>query len=165
MIDRLKKIDILVMDVDGVMTDGKIVFDSNGNELKFFCVKDGFGISRWHKTGKKTAIITARFSKPVEVRAKGLKIHAVYQDAYPKVDFYEKMLADLGVTDEQVCFMGDDIADIEAIKRAGLGVAVANAASETKDAADYITENSGGSGAVREVIELILKAQELWGAE
>jgi 3-deoxy-D-manno-octulosonate 8-phosphate phosphatase (KDO 8-P phosphatase) len=163
--DKLKNIQVLVMDVDGVMTDGKIVFDSNGNELKFFCVKDGFGLARWHKLGKKSAIITARYSKPVEVRAKGLNIDLVFQDAYPKMEYYEKVLQEFGAADDQVCYIGDDLADISIIKRVGIGVAVANAAQEVKDAAGCVTKNAGGNGAVREVIEMILKAQGLWVIE
>jgi len=161
----LKNMQVLVMDVDGVMTDGKIVFDSNGNELKFFCVKDGFGLARWHQLGKKSAIITARYSKPVEVRAKGLNIDLVFQDAYPKLEWYEKVLKEFGVKDEQVCYIGDDLADIPVMKRAGLGIAVANAAEETKGAADYVTKNAGGNGAVREVIEMILRSQDRWKVE
>lgn len=165
MIDKFKKINVLIMDVDGVMTDGKIVFDSSGSELKFFCVKDGFGLTRWHQLGKKSAIITARYSKPVEVRAKGLNIDLVFQDAYPKLQWYEKVLKEFGVTDDQVCYIGDDLADIPVMRCAGIGVAVANAAEETKGAADYVTKNSGGNGAVREVIEMILRSQDLWKVE
>jgi len=165
MIEKLKNIQVLVMDVDGVLTDGKIVFDSNGNELKFFCVKDGFGLTRWHHLGKKSAIITARYSKPVAMRADGLKIDRVYQDAYPKMGYYEKVLSEFGVDDEQVCYVGDDLADIPVIKRVGIGIAVRNAVPEAKAAADYVTEHCGGDGAVREMIEMILKAQGLWRSE
>ena len=151
--------------VDGVLTEGKIVFDSNGDELKFFCVKDGFGLARWHKLEKKSAIITARYSKPVETRAEGLNIDLVFQNAYPKLEYYENALKEFGVKDEQVCYIGDDLADIPVMRRAGLGVAVCNASQETKDAADYITQNSGGNGAVREIVEMILKSQDMWKAE
>ncbi len=163
--DMWKNVRVLVMDVDGVMTDGKIVFDSSGNELKFFCVKDGFGLARWHQLGKKSAIITARHSKPVEMRARSLNIDVVFQDAYPKLEWYDKVLTTFGVTDDQVCYIGDDLADIPVMRRAGIGVAFANAVDETKAAADYVTKNSGGNGAVREVIEMILKAQNLWTVE
>lgn len=163
--EQLKKIQVLVLDVDGVLTDGKIVFDSEGNELKFFCVKDGFGLMRWNKLGKKSAIITARYSRPVEMRAKGLNIDLVFQDAYPKQEYYDRVLKEFGVSDEQVCYIGDDLADIPVMNRAGIGVAVNNASQENKDAADYVTHRCGGNGAVREVIELILKAQGLWTLE
>lgn len=163
--NNLKNIKVLIMDVDGVLTEGKIIFDSNGNELKFFCVKDGFGLARWNELGNKSAIITARYSKPVEMRAKGLKIDLVFQDAYPKLEYYDKVLLELGVSDEHVCYIGDDLADIASIKRAGFGVAVADAVVEVKEAADFVTRNSGGNGAVREVIEMILKSQGQWKVE
>ena len=163
--NKLKKIEALIMDVDGVLTDGKIVIDCNGNELKFFCVKDGFALTRWRKLGKSSAFITARFSKPVELRAEMLGIGMVFQNADPKIDYYRKVLETHSLKDDQVCYIGDDIKDIEVIKAAGFGVAVANASAETKDAADYVTKNSGGNGAVREVIEMILKAQDLWKVE
>jgi len=165
MTEQFKKIDVLVMDVDGVMTDGKIILDAGGNELKCFCVKDGFGLARWHQLGKKSAIISARFSAAVEARAKGLAIDRVFQNACPKEEWYEKVLTEFGVSDDQVCYIGDDLADIPVMRRAGIGAAVADAAPETKDAADYVTQRPGGNGAVREVIEMILKAQGLWKAE
>ncbi|MEW5895714.1 MAG: HAD hydrolase family protein [Candidatus Omnitrophota bacterium] len=163
--DLLKKIKVLIMDVDGVLTDGKIVLDSNGNELKFFCVKDGFGLTRWRSHGKHTAIISARFSKSVELRAEMLGIDLVFQSADRKEDYYQKVLQTFGVSDGQVCYIGDDLKDIPVMRRAGLGVAVANASAETKAAANYVTAANGGNGAVREVIEMILKAQNLWKLE
>ncbi len=159
---RLKKIKVLALDVDGVLTDGKIVIDSQGQELKFYDVKDGFGINLWHRAGLKTAIITARSSKPVEVRAKDLKIHLVYQDAYPKPEYFDRMLKEFGVKEEDVCFIGDDLTDLELIRRSGLGAVPANAVQEARVAADYVCSRPGGDGAVREVIELILKAQNKW---
>ncbi len=162
LVDRLCKVSVLALDVDGVLTDGKIVIDAHGEELKFYDVKDGFGIYLWHQAGLKTAIITARSSKPVEARAADLKIHLVYQDAYPKLQYYEKMLAEFGVSAEEVCFIGDDLTDLELIRRSGLGAAPANAAEEVRCAAGYVCARAGGDGAVREVIELILKAQNKW---
>lgn len=159
---RLKKIKVLALDVDGVLTDGKIVIDSQGQELKFYDVKDGFGINLWHRAGLKTAIITARSSKPVEVRAADLKIHLVYQDAYPKPEYFDRMLKEFGVNEEDVCFIGDDLTDLELIRRSGLGAVPANAVSEARAAADYVCSRPGGDGAVREVVELILKAQNKW---
>ena len=158
----LRKIKVLALDVDGVLTDGKIVIDSQGQELKFYDVKEGFAIHLWHKAGLKTAIITARSSRPVDVRAKDLKIGLVYQDAFPKIQYYEKMLAEYKVSADEVCFIGDDLPDLELIRRSGLGAAPANAAPEVKAAAGYVCRHNGGDGAVREVIELILKAQDKW---
>lgn len=162
--DRLKKIKLLILDVDGVLTDGKIIIDSKGEEIKVFDVQDGFGLVILRKSGIKTAILTARASRVVHHRAKDLKIDKVYQDAYPKLDYYKKLLREFKLKDEEVCFMGDDWPDIEVLKQVGFAVAVPNAVPEAKEVADYVTKNRGGAGAVREVIELILKDRGLWPA-
>jgi len=160
--EKIKKIKILVLDVDGVLTDGRIIVDSDGREIKNFDVQDGFGIVFFRKMGFKTAILTARRSKAVSVRAKDLKIDKVYQDAFPKINAYRKLLKDFGVKDENVCFIADDLTDIEVFRKVGFAVAVPNAVREIKQAADYITRKPGGKGAVREVIELIVKTQGKW---
>ena len=148
---KIKKIKLLALDVDGVLTDGRIIIDSDGREIKNFNVLDGFGIVKMRHLGFKVAIITARSSEPVTFRAKDLKIDKVYQDAYPKIEAYSKMLEELQVTDEEVCYIGDDIPDLDVLKRVGFAVAVENAHEELKKIAHYITEKRGGSGAVREV--------------
>lgn len=160
--DKIKRIKLIALDVDGVLTDGKIVYDSNGGELKFFDVQDGFGIVLCRKAGLKVAILSARSAKPVTQRAKDLKVDRVYQNAYPKLGRYEEMLKDFKISDEQVCFVGDDLPDLPVLKRVGFPVAVANAAAEVKKSAVYVTKKNGGAGAVREVIELILKTQGAW---
>lgn len=162
--DKIKAIKVLALDVDGVLTDGKIIFDSQGNETKNFDVQDGFGIVFFRKAGFKTAIITARASKVVTIRANDLNIDKIYQDAYPKINAYRELLRDLKVKDKEVCFIGDDLPDLPVLKRVGFAVGVANAVPEVKKAAHYITKRRGGKGAVREVIELILKAQGKWKA-
>ena len=159
---RFQRIKLFAMDVDGVLTDGKIIFDSHGRETKIFDVQDGFGLVLLKKAGLKTAIITARYSKVTTIRGKDLDIDKIYQDAYPKLTVYPKLLRDFKVSAKEVCFVGDDIVDIPILKRVGLAVAVANATPETKRAAHYVTKNKGGEGAVREVIELILKSQGWW---
>ena len=159
---KLKKIKVLALDVDGVLTDGKIIIDNAGKEIKNFDVKDGYAIVLFRKAGYQTAIISARKAIPVTARAKDLLIDRVYQNAYPKINFYQKLLKDMRVKDEEVCFVGDDLPDLQVIKQAGLGVAVNDAVLEVKRAADYVTKKKGGRGAVREVIELILKAQGKW---
>ena len=159
---RLKKIKLLVMDVDGVLTDGKIVVDAQGKELKFFDVQDGFGLVLLRQAGIKTAILSARSSPAVTARAEDLKIDKICQDAYPKTSFYERLLHELNCADEQVCFMGDDLPDLPVLKRVGFAVAVPNAVAELKKTAHYVTAQRGGAGAVREVVELILKAQGKW---
>jgi len=161
--DRIDKIKLLALDVDGVLTDGKIVVDDEGKEIKFFDVQDGFGLVLLKRAGFKTAIITARATKAVEVRARDLKFDRVYQDAYPKIKAYEQLIQELGVADEEVCYMGDDLADLKVLQRVGFAVAVPNAVPDVKKVCHYITKKAGGNGAVREVIELLLEHQGKWG--
>ena len=160
--ERIQKIKVLVMDVDGVMTDGQIIYDSSGKETKNFSVLDGYGLVMWRRSGFKSAIITARASKVVSLRAGDLKIDKVYLDAYPKMEAYQKLVKDLKVKDEEVCFIGDDLPDMEVLQRVGFAVAVPNAVQEVKKIVHHITDRKGGEGAVREVIELILKTQGKW---
>jgi 3-deoxy-D-manno-octulosonate 8-phosphate phosphatase (KDO 8-P phosphatase) len=161
-LDRVK---VLAMDVDGVLTDGRIIIDGHGVETKNFDVQDGFGIVFIRKAGIKTAIISARPSPVTKFRADDLQIDQVFTGVYPKLSAYEQMLANFNVSDEEVCFVGDDLADLVIFKRVGVAVAVANAVFEIKQEADYVTQRSGGRGAVREVVELILHAQGLWGPD
>ena len=161
---RIQKIKLLIMDVDGVLTDGRIIYDSQGNEIKNFDVQDGFGIVFFQRAGFKTAIISARSSQVVEVRARDLEIDKLYQDAYPKLSAYQKVLEDFKLKDEDVCFIGDDLVDIPVLKRVGFSVGVPNAVSEVKKIVHYVTKKSGGFGAVREIIELILKTHGKWEA-
>jgi 3-deoxy-D-manno-octulosonate 8-phosphate phosphatase (KDO 8-P phosphatase) len=159
---RLKKIKLLIMDVDGVLTDGSINIDDDGKELKKFDVQDGFAIVIFQKRGFKTAIISARECKAVTVRAADLKIDKVHQGAYPKTSAYESVVQDFNLNPENVCFIGDDLPDLCLFKRAGLAITVANGREEVKRVAHYVTKANGGRGAVREVIEMILKAQGHW---
>ena len=161
--EALKKIKIVVMDVDGVLTDGRIIVDSNGVETKNFDVQDGLGIVFLKKCGIKTAIISARESGVVAHRAQDLKIDKVWVGVYPKLSAYESLLKEFNVQDEEVCFIGDDLVDLSIMHRCGVAIAVANAVVEVKQIAKYITVRKGGKGAVREAIELILKAQGHWG--
>jgi len=163
--DALKKIKCVAMDVDGVLTDGRIIIDSNGVESKNFDVQDGFGIVFLRKCGIKTAIISARSSGVVAHRAKDLNIDKVYVGVYPKLRAYEQMLEEFQVKDQEVCFIGDDLADLAIMRRCGLSIAVANAVFEIKQIARHVTVKQGGRGAVREAIELILKAQGHWGPQ
>ncbi len=159
---KIQKIKLLVLDVDGVLTDGKIIYDSKGTEIKHFDVQDGFGIVFFQKLGFKTAIITARASAVVGVRSKDLGITRVYQNAFPKMTAYKKLMKEFRLRDEEVCFVGDDLPDLALLKRVGFAVTVPNAVHEIKKVAHYITQKQGGHGAVREVIELILKTQGKW---
>jgi 3-deoxy-D-manno-octulosonate 8-phosphate phosphatase (KDO 8-P phosphatase) len=161
----LKKIKVLAMDVDGVLTDGRIIMDSHGVESKNFDVQDGLGIVLLKKCGLKTAIISARESGVVAPRAKDLKIDKVYVGVYPKLSAYEEMLKEFGVIDAQVCFIGDDLADIGIMRRCGVALAVANAVIEVKQIAHHVMTKKGGHGAVREAVELILKSQGHWSPQ
>jgi 3-deoxy-D-manno-octulosonate 8-phosphate phosphatase (KDO 8-P phosphatase) len=165
MIAKLKRIKVIAMDVDGVMTDGRIIYDGNGQELKFFDVQDGYAISRARKQGFKIAVISARSCPAVKARLTELKIEKSYLDVYPKISAYEDLLKAFAVNDDEVCFIGDDLPDLEILKRVGLAVAVKNAAPEIKKIADHVTKRKGGRGAVREVVEQILKAQNKWSQE
>jgi len=159
--ERAKKVKLLILDVDGVLTDGRIVYDNFGDELKFFNVNDGLGVFLLRKAGIKTVIITAKKTKAVIKRAKDMRVAAVYSNHY-KLKIYQKVIRRFHVKDEQVCFMGDDLLDLPIIKRAGLSVVPPNAMQEVKALAHHTTEKYGGKGAVREVIEIILKSQNLW---
>ncbi|MDO8282932.1 MAG: HAD-IIIA family hydrolase [Thermodesulfovibrionia bacterium] len=160
--EKAKNIKLLILDVDGVMTDGSIMLDNNGNEYKIFHVRDGHGIRMLDKAGIKTAIITGRRSKVVERRALELGITDVHQGVYKKSDVYDGLLKKYGLNDENVAFMGDDTVDIELFKRAGMTAAPADAEDDVKKIAGFISGRNGGRGAVREFINLILKSSGLW---
>jgi 3-deoxy-D-manno-octulosonate 8-phosphate phosphatase (KDO 8-P phosphatase) len=153
---------MLVLDVDGVLTDGGIVYADDGTELKRFHVRDGSGLKIWQHLGKRAAIITGRTSKVVTVRALELGIEPVYQGAPEKMAAYRDLLAAGGLRPEQVCFVGDDVPDLPVLLSCGLAVAVADACPEARAAAHYVTRAGGGRGAVREVVELILRCQGTW---
>ncbi len=155
----LKKIKIILMDVDGVLTDGKIIFTSAGNEIKEFNIQDGMAITLARMAGLKTGIITGRESKMVQRRAEELKYDVISQGSFKKLPRYEEIKKQFSVTNEEVCYIGDDLPDMPVLKNVGFAVAVANARDELKAIADYTTEACGGDGAVREVVEKILKAQ------
>jgi 3-deoxy-D-manno-octulosonate 8-phosphate phosphatase (KDO 8-P phosphatase) len=160
--ENLSKIKMLVLDLDGVFTDGTIIINSDGTESKRYSVLDGHGIKLWHRTGCKTAIISGRAAKATSIRAEQLGIEYVFQGCKQKLPVYEKLLEDAQLTAEETMFIGDDIIDIPIASRAGLAVAVANAVDELKARCDYTTNTPGGSGAIREVIELVLKTTGKW---
>ena len=159
---HLKKIRLLLLDVDGVMTDGRIIFDSNGVESKFFNVKDGHGIKMLQRGGIEVGIISGRESKVVANRATELGIERVFQKATDKLSPYLRILADTGFSDGEVAFIGDDLIDIPVLKRVGFAAAPADAVAEVLPFAHFVTRNSGGFGAVREISDMLLKAQGKW---
>ena len=159
---RARKIKLLICDVDGVLTDGKIIYDSAGNELKNFNVQDGLGLVLLKKAGLQSAIISARASDVIAHRAKDVRIDHVFTGVFPKLVAYDQLVKKLNVKDSEVCFVGDDLPDLGIMKRVGLAVAVFNAVAQVKRAAHYTTRKRGGEGAVREVTDKILKAKGFW---
>ncbi len=154
---RIRKIKMLLLDVDGVMTDGGIFLGPEGIELKRFHVQDGMGVALAKAAGLLVGIITARDSEAVRRRAKELGIDEVQQGVFRKEEGYEAILKKYGLRDEEMAYMGDDLLDIPILKRVGLSICVANGAEEVRRVSKYITKRKGGEGAVREVVEMILK--------
>jgi 3-deoxy-D-manno-octulosonate 8-phosphate phosphatase (KDO 8-P phosphatase) len=157
----LKRIRLFLCDVDGVLTDGS-VFIGGAEEVKQFSIQDGLGLVKLRRAGFKVGWVSNRPSAATTLRARELKIDFLSQEKGSKVSVVERLLAQTGFRWEQVCYMGDDIVDLGVLKRAGVAVAVANGVAEARAAADYVTRAGGGHGAVREVVELILKAQNKW---
>lgn len=160
--ERIKKIKLVCMDVDGVLTDARIVISSDGTELKFFNVQDGHGIKLASRAGYTMAIITGRHSNIVNLRAAELGIDIVHQNAKNKLPVFEEILLSLNIQPEESLYMGDDLIDIPVMRQAGIAVAPANAVSEVKAIADHVTEKPGGQGAVREALEWLLKTAGHW---
>lgn len=159
---RCENIELILADVDGVLTDGRVIFDNHGVETKAFHIHDGLGIKLWQRAGCRFGIVTGRSSHIVELRAGELGVEIIRQGVDKKLPEAQAILSDLGLKPQQLCYVGDDLPDLPVIKLAGLGVAVADAAEEVRSAADYITKAPGGQGALRETIEMILKAQRRW---
>lgn len=165
LIARARKIKMLLMDVDGVLTDGGIIYGGGPGlelELKKFHVQDGTAITLAHRVGLKTGIITGRESLVVTRRAQELQMAEIYQKAHSKAQALEEILNKQGLKEEEVAFIGDDLIDLPVMRRVGLAVAVANAQEEVKAQAHIVTQTQGGQGAVREVVNFLLKAQGTW---
>jgi 3-deoxy-D-manno-octulosonate 8-phosphate phosphatase (KDO 8-P phosphatase) len=160
--DKAKDVKLVILDVDGVMTDGRIVIDDNGVEQRNFDIKDGLGVVALQMCGIEVAIITSKKSGSVRHRAEELKIKRFHEGIRKKSEPYEQMLAEIGIGDAQVAYVGDDLVDLGLMKRVGLPIAVADAVDEVREAAAYVTRRPGGRGAVREAAELILQAQGKW---
>jgi 3-deoxy-D-manno-octulosonate 8-phosphate phosphatase (KDO 8-P phosphatase) len=159
---RAARVRLLLLDCDGVLTDGRLTLLDNGDEQKTFHTRDGHGLVLFHRAGLRSGIISGRISRAVERRARELGIAYVRQGSLDKIKDYEQLLVEAGVEEALTAFVGDDVTDIPLMQRAGLAVAVADASDETRAAAHYVTKLPGGYGAVREVTELILKAQGRW---
>jgi len=159
---QLAKIKLLLLDVDGVLTDGRIIYDNHGNELKAFDVKDGHGLKLLQRTGIKVGIITGRSSAVVTRRAQELGIEILYQGALRKLEPYLEILSEQGLIDEQVAYIGDDLVDLPILQRVGFSATVADAVPEVFPYVDYIATRPGGCGAVREICDLLVRASGQW---
>lgn len=159
---RARRVKLLLMDCDGVLTDGRLELLENGDEQKTFHARDGQGISLFHRAGLKTGILSGRTSGAVERRAQDLSMSYVRQSAKDKAKVLEEILDEAQVSLHECAYIGDDLGDIPVMLQVGLAVAVADAVMETKQAAHFVTQQKGGYGAVREVCDLILKAQGRW---
>ena len=158
------EIRLLVLDVDGVLTDGTIFIDDDGCQSRGFHIQDGLGVSLWRSVGRQVAILTSKRSPAVEARARMLGIELIEQGAEDKVPGLERLVSRTGVSLEETAYAGDDLLDVAVMRRVGYPIAVANAVEEVKELAAYVTSRSGGRGAVREAIEHLLKRDGQWYA-
>ena len=163
--EKASKIKLLFLDVDGIMTDGRIIMNDRGEETKSFDVKDGHGLRMLMAAGVEVVLISGRKSQAVDYRAKDLGIEAVYQAVSDKQDLCRRLISDRGLKKQQVCSMGDDLPDLAMFAECGLCITVADAVKEIREAADFITRNRGGFGAVRETCEWLLKCQGKWALQ
>ena len=155
-------IELILSDVDGVLSDGGIIFNNQGIEMKKFHIRDGLGIKLWQRAGYQFGILTARTSQIVKLRAAELGINIVRQGFEDKLPAAIQIIEQLKLQPSQVCYIGDDLTDLAVIRHVGLGAAVSNAVEEVRQVADYLTTSAGGMGAVRELIEMLLKEKGRW---
>ena len=160
--ERARRVRLVLLDVDGVLTDGKIVVHADGTESKTFDIRDGTGIVLAQKAGVRVGLLSARQSGATTERANQLRITIVRQGALDKLTTYESLLAELGLDDEEVAFMGDDLLDLPVLGRVGLAAAPADAVDVVRSRVHWVSARRGGDGAVRELAELVLKAQDRW---
>lgn len=157
--ERCRKIKLLLLDVDGVLTDGSLLYGPEGEVVKNFFVRDGYGLKLWHEAGFRSGIISGRDSDIVSFRAAELKMSFVYQGNDDKIVSFNELIAEAKVSSEEIAFVGDDTLDIPVFERVGLAIAVADAHDDVKAAAHFVTKTRGGRGAVREVIDMLLKSR------
>jgi len=158
----LDRIRLLVLDVDGVLSDGRITYAADGTEVKTFSAADGQGLKYWLRAGHDAAILSGRDSETVRIRARELGIARVRTGAKDKLPAFEALLGETGCRADEVCYIGDDLVDVPVMARVGLAVAVPEAPAEVRRLAHYVTRRPGGAGAVREVVELLLRFQGRW---
>jgi 3-deoxy-D-manno-octulosonate 8-phosphate phosphatase (KDO 8-P phosphatase) len=160
--ERARRVTLLLLDCDGVMTDGTILVTGDGDEIKRFNVLDGHGIVLWRRVGHRVGVLTGRGSRALERRVKELKIEYLIQRSLNKLESFEAFVAEAGFAREEIAYVGDDVVDIPLLRRAGLAVVPPNAVEEAVEAAHAVTERAGGHGAVREVVDFLLQAQGRW---
>jgi 3-deoxy-D-manno-octulosonate 8-phosphate phosphatase (KDO 8-P phosphatase) len=159
---KLKHIQLLLLDVDGVLTDGSIIYNDDGSETKIFNARDGFGLKLVMSAGIKVGIVTGRSSQALHHRCDNLGIDLLFEGVGDKAQMLEEIVAKTGITTEHIAFVGDDLPDLPIMKHAGLSIAVADAHEIVRQKADWTTLAQGGQGAVREVCEALLTAKGLW---
>ncbi len=159
---RMQSIELILSDVDGVMTDGGITYDNQGIETKTFHVRDGMGIKLWQKTGHRFGVITARSSHIVKLRMEELGADYIRQGTEQKLAAAKQIITELELAPQNVCYIGDDLTDVPLMQFVGVSASVADGAQDVKQVADYVTKSAGGTGAIRELVELILKSQKRW---
>jgi 3-deoxy-D-manno-octulosonate 8-phosphate phosphatase (KDO 8-P phosphatase) len=159
---RARRVRLILLDVDGVLTDGRILVHADGTESKQFDIRDGTGIVLAQKAGLTVGVLSARHSAATAERARQLRIGIVRQGALDKLATFESLVAELGLSADEVAFMGDDLLDLPVLGRVGLAAAPADAVSDVRAVVHWIADARGGAGAVRELAELILKAQDRW---
>ncbi len=162
LLEKIRRVKLLILDVDGVLTDGRIIIDDAGLESKQFDVRDGHGLKMLMRCGIAVALLTGRRSRVVEHRAADLGIAQVYQGVWDKAEAFTGILERSTLAPEETAYAGDDVVDVPLLKRVGFSVAVADAVPEARKIVDYVTKRPGGRGAVREVCEIILAAQGRW---
>jgi 3-deoxy-D-manno-octulosonate 8-phosphate phosphatase (KDO 8-P phosphatase) len=160
--EKIKPVRVLILDVDGVLTDGKIIIDDAGRETKHFNVRDGHGLRMLMRYGVEVVLLTGRTSEVVSHRALDLGINEIYQGVFNKLDVFEQILRKKNIVPAATAFVGDDVVDVPVLRRVGFSATVADASADLKNVVDYVTEQNGGRGAVREICEIILKAQGRW---
>ncbi len=160
--DRCKNVELILSDVDGVLTDGGLIYDNQGIEIKRFHVRDGLAIKLWRRGGFRFGVLTARTSHIVKLRSSELGIDIVRQGFEEKLSVTQEVVGEMGLTLEQVCYIGDDLPDLPVMRSVGLAIAVADACDEARGVAHLVTKLPGGQGAVREAIEYITKAKGQW---
>ena len=160
--EKIKSVKVLILDVDGVLTDGGIIIDDDGRETKRFDVRDGHGLKMLMRCDVEVIFLTGRESRVVEHRARDLGVSEVYQGAWNKLEVFDEIIKKRNISSESIAFVGDDVVDVPVLRRVGFSASVADAADDVKKCVDYVTENMVGRGAVREICEIILKVKEKW---